>query len=186
MGKGCVFSRPGRLWPRWRVHATFSPGIMGKTLLTRKIQRSQRSSLPQFASIYGENVIITENPKIAREFHQIASILPQFASLYPRMFHHFISAVWWHRGCALRWTLKACESIPPSQTRCCCGGGCWIGWISKSRAFILLHAPPYCRAIWPGLEIAVIGLVFLAPKVAFSGLSVDRFGKKFWGLMILG
>ena len=35
-----------------------------------------------------------------------------------------------------------------------------------------------------GLEIAVIGLVFLAPKVAFSWPSVDRFGKKFWGLMI--
>ena len=31
-GKGCVFSRPGRLWPRGRVHATFSPDIMGKTL----------------------------------------------------------------------------------------------------------------------------------------------------------
>ena len=37
-----------------------------------------------------------------------------------------------------------------------------------------------------GLEIAVIGLVFLAPKVAFSQPSVDRFGKFFWGLMILG
>ena len=37
-----------------------------------------------------------------------------------------------------------------------------------------------------GLEIAVIGLVFLAPKVAFSWPSVDRFGKNFGGLMTLG
>ena len=40
-------------------------------------------------------------------------------------------------------------------------------------------------ASWSGLEIAVIGLVFLAPKVAFSWPSVDRFGKKFWGPMTL-
>ena len=40
--------------------------------------------------------------------------------------------------------------------------------------------------LYPGLEIAVWGLVFLAQKVAFSWQSVDRFGKKFWGLMILG
>ena len=39
---------------------------------------------------------------------------------------------------------------------------------------------------WPGLEIAVIGLEFFAPKVVFSWPYVDRFGKKFWGLMILG
>ena len=38
----------------------------------------------------------------------------------------------------------------------------------------------------PGLEIAVIGLVFLAPKIAFSWPSVDRFGKFVSGLMILG
>ena len=37
-----------------------------------------------------------------------------------------------------------------------------------------------------GLEIALWGLVFLAQKVAFSWLSVDRFGQKFWGLMTLG
>ena len=37
-----------------------------------------------------------------------------------------------------------------------------------------------------GLEIAVMGLVFFAPKVAFSWPSVYRFCKKIWGLMILG
>ena len=31
-----------------------------------------------------------------------------------------------------------------------------------------------------------VGLHFLAEKVAFPCLSVDRFGKKFWGLMTLG
>ena len=36
----------------------------------------------------------------------------------------------------------------------------------------------------PVLEIAVIGLVFLAPKVAFSWPSADRIGKQFLGLMI--
>ena len=30
-----------------------------------------------------------------------------------------------------------------------------------------------------------VGLHFLAAKVAFSCLSVDRFGKKFWGPMTL-
>ena len=34
--KSCVFSRPGRLLQRGRVHATFTPDIMGKTLLTPK------------------------------------------------------------------------------------------------------------------------------------------------------
>ena len=28
--------------------------------------------------------------------------------------------------------------------------------------------------------------MFLAPKVAFSWASVDRFGQNFWGLMTLG
>ena len=27
-----MFPRPGRLWPRGRVHATFTPNIMGLTL----------------------------------------------------------------------------------------------------------------------------------------------------------
>ena len=40
-----------------------------------------------------------------------------------------------------------------------------------------------CNRLKAGLEIAVIGLVFLAPNVAFSWLSVDRFGKKIVGLM---
>ena len=31
-GKGSVLPRPGRLWPRGRVHATFTPNIMGFTL----------------------------------------------------------------------------------------------------------------------------------------------------------
>ena len=32
-GKGCAFSRPGFLWPRGRVHATFTPVVMGKTIV---------------------------------------------------------------------------------------------------------------------------------------------------------
>ena len=31
-GGGCMFSLPGRLWMRGRVHATFTPDNMGKTL----------------------------------------------------------------------------------------------------------------------------------------------------------
>ena len=31
-----MFPRPGRLWPQGRVHATFTPDIMGKTLLVNK------------------------------------------------------------------------------------------------------------------------------------------------------
>ena len=37
---------------------------------------------------------------------------------------------------------------------------------------------------WAGLEIALMGLVFLAPKVAFSWPPVDRFGKFLGGFMI--
>ena len=36
------------------------------------------------------------------------------------------------------------------------------------------------------IVIEVQGLVILAQKVAFSWLSVDRFGQKFGGLMTLG
>ena len=40
--------------------------------------------------------------------------------------------------------------------------------------------------IYASFMIEVPGLVFLAQKVAFSWLSVDRFGQKFGGLMTLG
>ena len=38
----------------------------------------------------------------------------------------------------------------------------------------------------PALHIEVQGFVFLASKVAFSRLPVDRIGKQFWGKVTLG
>ena len=58
-----------------------------------------------------------------------------------------------------------------------------IFWLIKRQ--IAYEAYLSAERLLTGLEIAVKGLVFLAPKVAFSWPSVDRFGKNFGRLMTM-